>query len=341
MTDLNFWIGTYSASGGKGLYPAHLERDGNIDVGKPDTRITNASFGVWSASRPVVWFVEEQERGTLSGWRLQDGMWHPLGSVGTGGSAPCFADVSPDGQLLAVANYASGSVALVAIDQATCAPTRLTCVLPGFGSGADPGRQDASHIHCVRFADEGKLLYHVDLGTDRVMVSDVEGCTLTNTRVAFQAPAGMGPRHLAFDRNQKRGFLNGELTARLLMLARHADTLVEVHSVGTDPTSKTENLGGHLLQRGDIVWTSNRGAQSLAGFRINGERIDEYRVLQSGGKSPRHFAPVGAYFVIANERDGMVTVVDPARGDVVSQRAIPGAAFVLCNRAGQSNRQRV
>src|SRR3990167_561281 len=122
MMKHRFWIGTYSANGGEGLISATIDEAGRIEIEGAESRIVDASYGLWCADLQTAWFVCEQEAGQVSGWRLENDRWVPLGSVSTGGAAPCFLDISPDHSLLAVANYESGSVATIVLDAATGAP---------------------------------------------------------------------------------------------------------------------------------------------------------------------------------------------------------------------------
>lgn len=122
MMKHRFWIGTYSANGGEGLISATIDEAGRIEIEGAESRIVDASYGLWCADLQTAWFVCEQEAGQVSGWRLENGRWVPLGSVSTGGAAPCFLDISPDHSLLAVANYESGSVATIVLDAVTGAP---------------------------------------------------------------------------------------------------------------------------------------------------------------------------------------------------------------------------
>ena len=62
------WTGTYSASGGKGLYPLQLSQ-WEIHVGEAEAAIANASFGVWSQRTRMAYFVDEQEAGRVCAWQ--------------------------------------------------------------------------------------------------------------------------------------------------------------------------------------------------------------------------------------------------------------------------------
>lgn len=325
-----FWIGTYAGKGGPGLIAATISADGAISTGAPEPRIVDASYGIWCDDLQVAWFVCEQDEGMVSGWRHQDGRWHPLGSVSTGGAAPCFLDVSHDRHYLAVANYGSGSVATIMLDAANGAPLFRAGFLQNEGKGCDPDRQDGPHPHCVRFRDDGKRIIFTDLGLDRVFSADVgPGGALTQKGVVFEAKPGFGPRHLVPLANDIGIVLNGELASSLALLDPGGDRQTSLAMVRTDPANKAGNLGGHLVVEGDVVWTSNRGADTLAAFKIGDGSLELLATMPTGGQSPRHFVRAGRYFVIAHEDSATVTTVDAADGRVAFTAEIPGAAFIL------------
>lgn len=325
-----FWIGTYKAKGGQGLVPATIDTDGRIALGEAEPRIVDASHGVWCDELQVAWLVCEQDEGRVGGWRLEQEAWEPLGSVETGGKAPCFVDISPTRQHLAVANYGSGSVALVELHRETGTPRHRTGFIQNSGTGKDPERQEGPHVHCARFSANGRSLLFADLGLDRVFSAKAtEDGTLSDKATVFRAPPGFGPRHL-WRLGTSGGFVvNGELAASLALLLPEGSACTLAAMAGTDPSNTPGNLGGHLLLDDDLVWISNRGANTIAAFRVQEGTLDLVMSFPSGGQSPRHFVRLGRHFVVAHEEDGTVTTIDIAAGTVASTVEVPGAAFVL------------
>lgn len=323
-----FWIGTYSANGGEGLISATIDEAGRIEIEGAESRIVDASYGLWCADLQTAWFVCEQEAGQVSGWRLENDRWVPLGSVSTGGAAPCFLDISPDHSLLAVANYESGSVATIVLDAATGAPLHRSGFLQNSGKGPDPDRQAGPHVHCARFADKGGTLYFTDLGLDRVFAASVDsGGELQDKRVMFCAPQGFGPRHLVALADEV--MVNGELSSGLVALAKTDGTFIPMDSLRTDPSNKPGNLGGHLLVEDELIWTSNRGADTLVAFRVMQGALHQVACFPSGGQSPRHLARVNKHLVAAHEKDGTVSSIDASVGNVLCDVIVPGAAFLM------------
>lgn len=324
-----FWVGSYRGKGGKGLY-ALSAADGRVVVTEAEPRIANASFGIFSPRHGVTYFVEE-EAARVAAWRY-DEAWHPMTDLPSGGTAPCYLALSPDERWLACANYADGVVALFRLDPDNGDLVGLaSCGAPG-GAGPDPERQEGPHAHCVVFASDGGVLYHVDLGSDRVFRHRLEDGHIAASEVAFSAPAGFGPRHLLFHPDGVHALLICELSAQLLLLAIEADgSFACLDSVATIPQAGGgDNLGGHLAidDQGRVLVT-NRGRDSLVRFVIREARLEMLDWRPTGGASPRHFAQHQGGALVAHEESGSLTRVWWDRSEPSSVADIPGAAFVI------------
>lgn len=326
------WIGTYAEAGGAGLQRLVLE-DGRLELREAEERIASASYAAWDNGRGVLWTVEEVEEGRILGWRRRDGGWEPLGACSSGGAAPCFVAPSPDGQRLAVANYGSGSAALVALDPASGAPLECAALWQDHGRGSDSERQDGPHVHCTLFDPAGEAVWFTDLGLDRVFRWPLmAGGYPYVAEEAWRAPDGWGPRHLLFTPDGSHAVLVCELAAKLVLLRREGAELVQVQAIDCTDTPATGNLGGHLLLRGEEVFVTNRGVDTLARFRLAEGQLEWTGEWPTGGASPRHVAMLPTCAIVANEKSGTVTLLDLTRkGDEAVQQIleVPGAAFVL------------
>jgi 6-phosphogluconolactonase len=327
---MGLWVGSYTAKGGKGLYPLHWDNTRFI-AGDPEPGIANASFAVWSARHRLMYVVTEQEDGWIAAWRPGD-TWECIGNVRSGGALPCYLALSHDGRWLACANYGDGSIAIFSIDPGTGAPEQLVSSYRPTGRGPNAERQDGPHAHCVVFARDDRALYHVDLGLDRVFHHELDEGRIVRTDVAFAAPAGSGPRHLLFH-PAGVALLVCELSAQLMLLRHAGGQLTCLDALLTAPElTGDDNLGGHLAieANGDILVT-NRGHDSLVRFGLRGARLELLAWRHSGGRSPRHLIALGNRAIVAHEEGGgLVSVPLPGHGGESELIApISGAAFVM------------
>lgn len=327
-------IGTYDESGGQGLVPLAVGDDGSLTPGEAFAGAANASFA--ARGNGLVYAVDEAEEGAINVLRSDGPDWKRLARVPSGGGAPCYVALSPDGRRLAVANYESGSAALYRLD-AEGLPAGSAAMFRNEGSGPDEERQEGPHAHCVRFSADGRALYLVDLGADQVLRLELTDGGFGEAATAWTAPAGSGPRHLLF-LPDGRAVLLCELAATLTLLAPGFVGLEAHQSVPVAPDGfDGENLGGHLAVNtaGNRVYVSNRGHDSLAVFALEGERLELLQHAPSGGAHPRHFVLLEEQrlVVAAHEKDGKVTsfrftddgLLEPT-GHVTH---VPGACFVL------------
>lgn len=324
--------GGYAQSGAKGLYPLTLGDEG-LQVGAPLAPLVNVSAGL-----PVTdnsWLLVDECAGRLL---LVDAAqnWQVLATLPSGGAAPCH--LAADGDLLAAANYESGTVALFRLAADTQALIGPTDVHHGKGSGPEPDRQEGPHAHWVGFRP-GDRLYAVDLGADCIRLFDVDrsAASLGPPRTAFVAPPGSGPRRLVFHPDRPIACLMSELASSLTVLnvmgdgTMQAEQTVSTRAAGADGN----NLGGAIVlsDDGTSLYVSNRGDDNIAAFAIQADgRLRLLGHVSSGGSSPRYLLLAGDRLLVAHEQAGGVTVLalddaslphpTPLRADV------PGAAFL-------------
>lgn len=329
---MSLWVGTYAEKGGKGLYPIEIAR-GRLSVGQPNLAITIASYGLWSQDTRTTYFTKEQEAGPVAAWRREDGRWIASSASDSGGALPCFLSLSPDRRHLAVANYGDGTVALLALDPRTGEIKGIADTAQQSGRGPDPARQAGPHAHCVVFSDDGSVLYHVDLGLDRVFAYEISDGKLGQAKTVFAAPPGSGARHLLLHSDRKHALLVSELSAELFLLERTATEFAIRQKLATAPEgTESDNLGGHLgLAVDGTILVTNRGHDSVSTFTIAHGRIIRGAWADAGGASPRHVHVMAGSLLVAHEESGtiaLLSVPGTAGGEPVTA-PVPGAAFVI------------
>lgn len=336
---LRVLLGTYANAGGAGLRTLTFQ-DGTWTAGDISPDVRNASFGTRSQRHDLYYFVDEQADGAVGVYRASDGGWQTIATVPTWGAEPCYVALDPKEELLAVANYGSGSAAVFRIDPQSGVPTDPPIVLADSGHGRNGDRQEGPHVHCTCFSPEGRWLYVVDLGTDQITSYEVStDGSLGAREVAYRAPEGSGPRHLVFHPTQPLAILLSELASTLTILRVEGGTLRPVVTVSTlPPDFHGESLGGHLSLNaaGDRVYVTNRGHDSIATFGWDGgETLSLFQHLPSGGNSPRSFVLLEAerQMLVAHEQSGDVTAFDILPGGTLAGRGggltLPGAVFLL------------
>jgi 6-phosphogluconolactonase len=259
--------------------------------------------------------------------------WRPRGEAATGGGEPVHLAIAPDRSVAAVADYSGGTVSLY----------RLRGGVPGAatlirhrGSGSDASRQAGPHPHWVGFDADGRWLYVVDLGADAVVAHRIEQGRPVETRIAWQAPAGSGPRHLAWHPTKRLAYVVSELVSTLTTLRIEADGMLT--SLDVQPTLPAGSKGyvGHIAidPRGRRLYASNRGPNTIAVFALD-DPLRPRLIEQApcGGDWPRFFLlrPEAGEMLVANERSPAMAVLPLGRdGRLGPPRigpAVPKARF--------------
>ncbi|SOB86925.1 6-phosphogluconolactonase [Sphingomonas guangdongensis] len=320
--------GGYEEAGAAGLYPLVLEA-GSLRVEPPVAGINNVSGGlrVPGTNR---WYVVEERAGRvllIDG----DGGWQVIAAGESGGDGPCHLALAPDGRALAAANYDSGDVAVLTIGEDGL-PSRSSAHR-AVGSGLDAERQGGPHAHWVGYGRDGRL-YATDLGVDRVLA--FADAHMAEASVAFAAPAGSGPRQIAFHPVLPRAYLVSELASTLTVLDCSAEQWRAVATLSTLPAGiRTESLGGAMAidAVGTRLYVTNRGHDSVATFAL--DRRGDAAVhghVSSGGRSPRYLLLCGDQLLVAHEQAGGVTLLpigaDGLPQTVIARADVPGAAFL-------------
>src|SRR5262249_32779464 len=122
-----------------------------------------------------------------------------LGRASTGGKNGGHQAIDPSGRFFIVANYGSGTVAVLPLAPDGALRDQIQLVELKGPIGPHRVRQASSHPHQIVFDPSGRFVLVPDLGLDRVFVLAFDAATgkLSETS-AMQGRSTSGPRHLAF-----------------------------------------------------------------------------------------------------------------------------------------------
>jgi 6-phosphogluconolactonase len=267
----------------------------------------------------------------------------------SGGAGPCHLAVARDGSCVLVANYGSGSVAVLPLE-AEGQLKQPSVSIQHHGSSVNPRRQEGPHAHFITWDPFNRIVLTCDLGLDKVLFYRLDESRFTLTAsepAAFSLTPGSGPRHLAFHPNGRYAYQLNELSSTLTPCSYDAaQGLKELQTISTLP----DDFHGvntcaevQVDSAGKFVYASNRGHNSIAVFAID-PATGKVKLLQlesTQGKNPRHFAldPSGRWLLAENQDSDSVLVfaVDPLTGRLkpsgVSQKiGAPVCAIFVPNR---------
>ncbi|RIJ77278.1 hypothetical protein D1871_07760 [Nakamurella silvestris] len=254
-------------------------------------------------------------RGLAHSWRIDGcGLTRVGEPVGTGGAEPCHAVLDRTGRHLLVANYASGSMAILAV--ADDGALALASVHPRPAErGPDPDRQDGPHLHQAVLGADNEVLV-TDLGTDRIISYLLEAGELTDP-VVSAAPPGSGPRHLVL-LPDNRIAVAGELSSQLLLAHREGRRATRWHGVPStlrQPDERNYPSDITVSPDGSVILLANRGADTIGVFNaVDGTPAAEI----SCSSWPRQMALDGGRLLIAGTNNDRIDVLDLASRELTT-----------------------
>jgi 6-phosphogluconolactonase len=301
-----FYLGTYTAQGGKGIAKGHVDpATGRPTIDYWTASVRQPSWVDLSADKQFLYSVSELEpSGTVSALRISSG-GDPSTLLNTQatGSVPCHVAVHPGGKFLFTSLYGGRAVVTHRINT------------DGTVSAFTQKQTTGGNTHQVVVDPTGQHVLAVDLGVSSVFTYRLDSttATLVDARRATLA-AGSGSRHLAFHPNGAYAYVAGESNSTVTVCAWSNGVLTPSAVRSTLLTSPgVANYPGEILVSADgrFVYVTNRGADTIAVFAVSdgGATLSLVATPSCGGAWPRHLAidATGTWMYAVNQTSGDVT----------------------------------
>jgi len=295
--------------------------------------LTNPSFLVLSPDQRFLYSVHgDGDYATAFALDRETGHAKVLNRAATGGNNGVRQAVDPSGKFLIVANYGSGTVAVLAIAQDGSLKDQHQLVqLPG-EPGPHKVEQASSHPHDVVFDPSGRFVLVADKGLDRVFVfrfNASSGQLAPTEAASVKTRPGAGPRHLAFHPKLPVVWVLNELdsTTTTYRWEDKDGTLTPTQVITTLPpefTGYSTTAEIAVTPDGRFVYSSNRGHDSIAIYGANATSgtLTSVGWEPTQGSTPRFIGldPTGRFLYAANEAgDTVVTfAVEASTGKLAS-----------------------
>jgi len=193
--------------------------------------------------------------------------------------------------------------------------------------------ETAKTAHCCVLNAEQNWLFvpHVQPNAVFQFQFDAKTGKLTQKDSAPGGKEGAGPRHIAFHPSQKFAFTSDEsgnsVTLYSFDPASGLKPLQTLSTLPADFTAKNSTADVHVHPNGQFVWVSNRGHDSLAGFKFDAATAKLTAISQTPTeKTPRSFglSPSGNWLFGAGEGSGKLAVfsVDPKSGELARKDTV-------------------
>jgi 6-phosphogluconolactonase len=313
-----FLVGTYTDASSKGIYKFNFNpNDGTIENKGLVAEAMSPSYLDISRDKQFIYAINERDPGKVSSYKWNEDRTEliAISKVSSEGVGPCFVEINNLGNLLTIANYSSGNMAVYSVVNGKIEEEPDT--RQHVGSSIVKPNQNAPHAHCSRFGTHGKYIYVADLGIDEVVSYSVnqEG-DLGEKQIALEMDEGDGPRHLVFHPSKDMVFIINELSSSVTSAKVDISTglfekIDKKSTLPTDYTEKSYCADIHISSDGKFLYASNRGHNSIAVFSVSEEgKLELLATTPVEGDWPRNFtiSPEENYLLVANQKSDNITV---------------------------------
>jgi 6-phosphogluconolactonase len=341
------YIGTYTGaigkgSNGEGIYLCEMN-PGTGELSPPNL-VATTSNPSWIAIHPSGKFLyaaneiadhhgtEGPASGAVSAFAIDrtSGNLSPLNTVSSEGAGPAHLSVDASGKYAFVANYGSGSIAVLPIetsgslgsvvdvhrDSGSVGSTQATNAPPG--SFAISGH-DAPHAHMISPDPQNKFVLSTDLGQDRIYVyrfnHETGKLTPANGAGFVPLPTGDGPRHFAFHPNGHWLYAIQEESSTIVFFAYNpasGDLASQQMISALPPGFAGSSYASEILVSpdGNFLYAANRLHDTIAVFSINkAGRLKHLGESSTLGDYPGQcrIDPSGNFLYACNRRSDSIT----------------------------------
>jgi 6-phosphogluconolactonase len=315
-------VGTYTRGKSTGIHVYDFDKQtGSVKI-VDSVQTPNPSYVAVAPNQKFVYAVSETQRGNFSGkvrafsFDKKTGRLNFINEEPSVGDNPCYIITDKTGKWVVVANYTSGTLAVLPIKNdgslgEAASSSQHT------GHGVNPQRQEGPHVHSVVLSPDNKYLFVQDLGVDKIIIysfNDKTGAIARKDSMKLQD--GSGPRHFTFHPNGKWAYLVQEMSGTVTAFNYQNGKLKTAQTISALPAGFNKYFTSadiHISNDGKFLYASTRdSANILTIFRIEPKTgklsvVGRQSVL---GKTPRNFNfdPSGNYLLVANQNSDAVVV---------------------------------
>ncbi|MEG0277534.1 MAG: lactonase family protein [Coprobacillus sp.] len=218
-------------------------------------------------------------------------------------------------------DYYNGEVVVIPILKQKI--VRMTQVIQHTGSSADPVRQIQPHPHYIDETPDHKRMFVCDLGIDEVVVYKVieNGNLERDDENTIQLKPGSGPKKMVFSPNGEFAYVLNELSNTICVYKYDDCHFTFIQEIDTYDKVEYEvaSLAGDILisEKGDYLFASNRGHDSVAVFRIDQENGKlEYLEFVDTDENPRSMIIIDdRWLIVACQKGGTLESFELRRGE--------------------------
>lgn len=225
-------------------------------------------------------------------------------------SVPCYIALDEEEKTVLYAEYACAHAGVIGLKADGTFRKGDGVSIRHVGSGPNPNRQEAAHVHCAVAAPGNRLMMACDLGQDAVFAYDLKSWAKglkERPEAAIRTAPGAGPRHLVFSADGRFAYLVNELSSTVQSFAFDGETFEERQTLPMLPPviwGDSKAAAIRLSPDGRWLLASNRGHDSIAAYRVGPDgSLSGPVVSRLTGRFPRDFVFVpGSRFLLVGHK---------------------------------------
>ncbi|RLN53000.1 hypothetical protein BBJ29_003014 [Phytophthora kernoviae] len=245
-----------------------------------------------------------------------DGTLELLNTLETHGGSPTHLSLSPKEDFVVVSNY-GGTLSMFPLnDDGSLAKDTFNKEYLN-GSKVVMDQQAAGHIHSTTWLPNSNHVVAANLGSDELLQFNLNSAKQTLESLnTVKRPAGSGPRHMALNPKKNIAYVVDEISNTVGVYKIDSKTALlstkSVQDITTLPADFTNGSSAdiHITSNGHFLYTSNRGHDSIAMFKINQKdgTLTSLGWESTRGEIPRGFTIYGEWLIVANQNSNNIYV---------------------------------
>ncbi len=319
------YLGTQGRGDSKGIYLCDLDTEtGKLSPPRLAANIAGAGFLALHPNGKYLYSTARGSENQVAAFQIgKDYMLNPINLQPSEGSGPCHVSVDRTGTCLMVANYGSGSVAALKIDE-DGSLVKSASAHQHEGSSVNLRRQKGPHAHSIYPGPDNKFAYSPDLGIDQVVIYGLDAATATLKKVgSARTKPGAGPRHMKFSKNGRHAYVLTELHLTVAVYDRNPENGLlgqAIQEVSCLPANgNPEGMSCSEIRvhpSGKYLYAANRDVKgerrdSISVFKVLEEgQIERIQNVPAKVEIPRNIGvdPEGRWLLVAGQKSGNVPV---------------------------------
>jgi 6-phosphogluconolactonase len=314
--NVKLYVGTYTNAESKGIY----YHDFNVVTGfltnkQLAAEVKNPSYLTLSSDKKYLYAVSEvadfdaNKSGYVNAYEVtKNGLLKFINKVSTNGANPCYIETNSANNLAAIANYTGGNISIHKIK-------KNGKIKKAFQVINHSTHKEKAHPHFVKFINNHLLI--ADLGRNFLAnyKKDFLNKGLYKLDKTYLIKNNAGPRHFVISKNEAFIYVMNELNSSITVLKKEANSYGSIQNISTRNKKYTgKNSGAEicLSKNGQFLYSSNRGENSIAVFKIdsNTGMLQKIQSIATYGNWPRNFtiAPNGNFLLVANKLSNNISL---------------------------------